>query len=919
MKTTLKKLIKLILVIGGLVVSLHFILLQWNFNYFLPQIESYLSDNYPVNVKFLGEVKVKILPLPKVVITNIELSKKDNKQATYIPKVQIKINLLRFFMRMGILDLHSISLHHPKIKIYNDASTYFRTLKEVISNQVHNDLSSKISIINGTLQVIDDDTEIVTKQMNNLHLSYNNFDGKNLKVSTSFTENGDSHSFLLSAKNLDKNLNPTNLTIVLKYNLLHLHVNLHKDIKSNTLLGKANIHIYDKTDNEITDIEKFVCQQNFKKVGADVELNQELLKVSNFVTTSVNVKNVKGSASYHINSNTLNLNIAIDDLNLDAILLKLYGKETINNFNVTELLNFITKKRNLVFSKFVTTYANLHIGKLFYKEDNIDNIALSFSFWPSQKSNNRKILINNFSMVLPGSSKFEIQGVILNDKIPTFKGQALFISTQPKDLLLWYHSNLPLSYIENIPTIIKSEIILMPYVLQLHNIQTAFKDTHILAEILTLNHPDASDIQIYTEIVANKTNLDSLNIDNKLNDLVYTLYSSDFDNSGKTFTKKTDNLRSIRSQKGFKNFAIEVKELTIKNEVFYGFNVNIDIDKLHLKLDHLNANSRLVSYTGGVQLNLLGIKPELNIDLSFSKLNDELFYVMFPSQKDLKELYQKEILQEKQDNPPKISDINFYGINNFSGKFKFIIDKLHTESIDLSNVKLSGDIVNGGIEIDKANAQGFNGDIKITGNIFTLQPVFGLNFGIGLNNINPSLLLNYLTGSNNNTGYMSTAGVLSTKGVDRKSFVKNLEGKFHMQGKNIKHKNFGLLELAELPQLEMGYNEKLKRLNYYKQYGETQFDDIVGDLVINKGTAKIINMELTNKKTSGLLNFLYSFVDTSLNGNAKFSFIPNEREKPIIINVNSSGNISNTQVKVNTDGLKKYLERKRLSKQVPHQ
>ena len=218
MKTTLKKLIKLILAIGGLVVSLHFILLQWSFNYLLPQIESYLADNYPVNVKFLGNAKVKILPLPKVVITNIELSKKDNKQVTYIPKVQIKINLLGFFMRMGILDLHSISLHHPKIKIYNDASTYFRTLKEVISNQVHNDLSSKISIINGTLQVIDDDTEIVTKQMNNLHLSYNNFDGKNLKVSTSFTENGDSHSFLLSAKNLDKNLNPTNLTIVLKYN-----------------------------------------------------------------------------------------------------------------------------------------------------------------------------------------------------------------------------------------------------------------------------------------------------------------------------------------------------------------------------------------------------------------------------------------------------------------------------------------------------------------------------------------------------------------------------------------------------------------------------------------------------------------------------------------------------------------------------
>ena len=917
LKTTLKKLVKFASIASVFIIGLHFILLQWNFNSFFPQIQSYLDSNYSLNVKLLGNIQLKILPLPKIIITDIEFSKKHDKCIILAPETQVTINFSGLFRNRGILDLHSISIYNPKIKLFNDVLAHFQTLKEVFLNQVQNKWSSKISVINGTLQIIDDETEVIIKEMKNLNLSYNNSYSKDLKIDTSFIEDGDSYSFFLSAANLDKKLKPTSLIVSLKYNLLHLHASLYRDAKSEALLGKTRIHFHDEQfyddHHEIDDttkIEKIFYQQNFKYMEADTELNQEFLKIHNFTASSTDIKNVRGNASYYINDKRLNINLSIDDLNLDAILSKLYSERKESSLKATEVLNFLTTKRNLTFSKFITTSANLHINNLVYKQDNISNFVSNFSFWPSQRSNERKILINDFSMTLPGDSKFRICGVILNDKIPIFRGQVLFASTQPKNLLLWYYKKPPPSHLENAPIIVNSEVILMPYVLQLHDIQSAFKNTHMLADILTLNYPDASDLQVYTEIIANKMNLDKFNLDNKINDLVYTLYSSDFDNSGQEFTKKTNNLGFIRNQRGFKNFTIEVKELVIENETFYDVNVNIDIDRHYLKLDHLNANSKLASYTGEVQFDLSSVKPKLDIDLVFSKLDGKLFYVMFPSQESLKMRYQEQLSSQKgEDNKSTISDINFYGINNFDGKFKFVIDKFYTGGTNLNNVKLSGNVVDGGIAIDNASAQGFNGDIKATGNIFTLRPIFGLKFGIGLNNVNPSLLLNYLISSNNNTGYMSTSGVLSTKGMNKKDFVKNLDGNFQIQAKSIRYNGFGLLELVELPQLEMNYNDKLKRLDYYKKYGETKFDDVAGNLVIRNGTAKMLNMKLTNERTSGLLNLAYSLVNNSLSGNSKFSFIPKKGEKPILISVHSSGNISTPQIKIDTDDLKKYLKK----------
>ena len=231
-------------------------------------------------------------------------------------------------------------------------------------NQVQNKWSSKISVINGTLQIIDDEAEVIIKEMKNLNLSYNNSYSKDLKIDTSFIEGGDSYSFFLSAENLDKELKPTSLIVSLKYNLLHLHASLYRDAKSEALLGKTRIHFHDEQfyddHHEIDDttkIEKIFYQQNFKYMEADTELNQEFLKIHNFTASSTDIKNVRGNASYYINDKRLNIDLSIDCLNLDAILSKLYSGRKESSLRATEVLNFLTTKKEFNFFKIYNNFS----------------------------------------------------------------------------------------------------------------------------------------------------------------------------------------------------------------------------------------------------------------------------------------------------------------------------------------------------------------------------------------------------------------------------------------------------------------------------------------------------------------------------------------------------------------------------------
>jgi hypothetical protein len=905
-----KKIIKIILIIVVFIASTQLVLMQWKLNFLFPQVQSYFATTHSLDAKLVGDIKIESFLLPKIAITNLELQEQNNDYKLSIPKVQININLLNLLNKQNPLDFNNIAFYNPKIKVRSKIHSNLKELKQIFAKQLENNVSSNISIINGTLKFVNNDSSATTHQLDNFNLSYRNAYGKDMSLETSFNTNEDRYSLSLEANDMQKEFNPKSLSVSFKHNLLHLQTALKKDSASGNLVGKTNIHFDSNNNNKSSDIKKFIHQENFKSVEANTELSQQSLKVDNFATTSENVKNIKGNAVYYLENNTLDIGLAIDELNLDAIMSQISNPKEQNNFTAMDFLDFLTKKVNMNISKFITTSVNLGINKLIYKQGNINNLMLDFSTWSSNTPHQSKLLANNLSMTLPGDSKFSAYGVLYDGVIPTFKGQISLISSQPKDFLLWAYKDgfTNTNTIYNSPTIAQFGVVLMPHVLQLHDIQMASQNSKVLAEVLTLNYPNGNNLQCYTNVLADNVDLDSFNLSNKFDDLIYLLYNSDFSNTGKEFSEKTADFSFLRDQKGSKNFYIEANNLVFKKESFDNVVVDIDANKNYLKLDNLKFNHGLCNHTGKIKLTTSDIKPKLDVDLNFSKFDSKFLDIILPTEEDLKAHYQEDISKAEGDKQKSaVSDINFYGINNFTGNFKINIDQLQMQDTELENLNLTCALADGGVNVSNFSAKGFNGNIKANGSISTSRPIFGMQFGIGLNNIDPSLLLSYLTNTDNNSGYLSASGTLSTKGMTRADFINNLNGNFQIQAKDINHNGFDLVELVNLAQLNTTYDEKMKQLDYYSKYGNTNFSNVSGALVMTNGIVNLSNITLVNPKANSSLNLVYSFLDHSLSANSKFAFLPKANATPIVINVNGSGDISNLQMNIDTSLLEQYL------------
>jgi hypothetical protein len=91
-----------------------------------------------------------------------------------------------------------------------------------------------------------------------------------------------------------------------------------------------------------------------------------------------------------------------------------------------------------------------------------------------------------------------------------------------------------------------------------------------------------------------------------------------------------------------------------------------------------------------------------------------------------------------------VSDINFFSIGNFNGNFNCVIDKLYFKDILFNKFLLKGEVQDRDINFKNISASGFNREIKANGYISTIRPVVMMKFGVGLGNVDPSLILEKL-------------------------------------------------------------------------------------------------------------------------------------------------------------------------------
>ena len=369
----IKKLLKIFSIVATLLLGMHIILIRWNFNFLFPQIQNYFSQNYSINFKLNGDIKIKILPFPKVSITNIKYSNDDGITEIIIPKVQMKINLLKVFNKEELLDLYNTSLYDAKIKVLDlENQGYYEILRKFLLKSSAG--STKIVLRNAELELIDKDSALVKRTIEKLNITFRNTDNYHLDLNSTFSENQEQYSLFIESKDLDRDLNPDNIMISLQHNLLHFYTTLSREAKSDKLIGTANIHFHNKLESKFSDFKQFLDKQNFKKIKADIEFNKECLRINNFITDSEGINDIKGGVNYYRKSKILDLNLSIEELNLDQLFLKYYGKDDKDSkteFNSMDLLDFLTKRLEFGFSTFITSSTNIDINKIILNDKNI--------------------------------------------------------------------------------------------------------------------------------------------------------------------------------------------------------------------------------------------------------------------------------------------------------------------------------------------------------------------------------------------------------------------------------------------------------------------------------------------------------------------------------------------------------------------
>jgi hypothetical protein len=135
--------------------------------------------------------------------------------------------------------------------------------------------------------------------------------------------------------------------------------------------------------------------------------------------------------------------------------------------------------------------------------------------------------------------------------------------------------------------------------------------------------------------------------------------------------------------------------------------------------------------------------------------------------------------------------------------------------------------------------------------------------------------------------------------------IENMDGIFKVDAKAIDHKGFDLDEFVSIAQEQSSYENKMDRVRYYSQYGDTVFDTLSGKIEINNGIAKADNMVLNNKFVNGLLSFVYSLPKKQYKTVANFTFSP-MKNKSVTIVLNADEKTSIMDV---TD-FQKYLSSK---------
>lgn len=884
-----------------------------------------------------GDVRVDLLPLPQVTLNQTSISDSDG----------YSYDVGKIIVRTSIMSLISGKLSPSKVTL-QDASFDYGDIKNIISKTIGDTKNASsipaLELSNIDISFSQESGETTDITGLNGRMTFSGLMGQNLFFKGGFsidylpykieaTLNGFDESG--SSEEVDFILSNTYFNASFKGKLSSLFSNPNIVGKIGLTFGNENPQ--DKVNSGNI---KALAYQDDLKIHSDFSMSQKEINASNITISSNSIANASGGFNYtYGDSSEMIGNLSVEQFNLDQFLnVDTTTQEANSGLNFLDMFfRSIMNNFSMNITKSSVGGLKFNVKQITYNKEQIKDLKFDTSISDGQ------ILLNDFSCSMPGESQFKVLGSVThNDIRPKFVGNLEMNVAKFDDFRKWLNIDVSDEFIKKANTMsLKTEVSLIPRNIKFEKIQASLGDSLMVGK-LSIKNTGERRLNTKVSIRFNTINTDDFKLSTKVDDVVTALFFYDADKTGKLLTDYTNDFRWLRVYPIDLNGEILVDNLIYKGHQIQNLQSAFRIEPNSIKLDRLIFSDPKIDMDSTINFNLTAFRPQIDVKSSIKKLDYNFATTLFPTDEELrkklafavekdkairesltaasKEAYinaedlrekktEEKIEEEKEKaSKPALDRYNAYSMSNFNGTFDISGEGIAGVAMPLSSFNLKGSLNEGVIKFDSLSANVFSGKLDATGSIVITSAVPAVSFSYALNNFDPSLLLGYYFDLHKISGYMSISGTVAGNGINSIELPRRLYGDIKVIGKKIRWQGFDLASIIKTVEYKMPYNQKLDNLKISIDNGETEFDDLKGNITFAKGVASLDNFELRNNRAA--VNYLakVDYINELINSLSKLSFIPVGYSSQINIDLSSKGKIDQQAAQSNIDEVTTFLQ-----------
>ena len=854
------------------------------------QIQDLVKKNYDSRIEIRNDIRVSFWPLPHIKLSNIDLYNHSNK-IIYTGDISLYITPKAIMSDDLMQNIYRIKISNSKID--------FEELVQVLKRDpAHSNRYALPDLVFSNISVNTFKCSGCIK-IEHCHLSttYANDDSKyelqsailfnhtDYQIESSFIHNRTNKKIsaidvAIHNQNFQANFKSTNEnnSDFSTKGKSTLDIKNLKKFSQDVILASEGI----KNNNVIDSLSEVGL-----KINTDFALQNTSLFLENISVDSEEVENFTGSIDFSIAGGDLNIHsfMRANKINLDAFINQdQFVQSDISDIistalNFTDTHNYLNNSSN---TQKINAFMDFNIGIIQFFKQNIVNTQLQLDLIDGAP------YISKATLEFPGDGLLNFSGYYSENRFrPKINGNLMISIKNVKDAVSWMTRNT--NNEANGIFLLQSDVLRVPHSIRFDNIQVG-SDSVLASGSVIILQDTINNTHVRCKMNFNKLDLNRLGFGDNLPDILQIMKDSDDDRTGKTYLKAVDDYKWLRYIKYNINADITSDNIIFQDLKLKNFISSIELAPSILSLNNISfASDKVTLNNSDFEFSVAGSRPQINSSLNFDYISLDTV-IPSPINIDYNNLNKQ--------------SVNFFSLYNLDGLINFKTKKFTIGSnVTAQNLSAKFNLTNGVISLIDSSAEACNGTIKAIFSVTANESLPIFSFGFSMSNIDPSPILQWMTGIDNMSGYLSTKGSIRSLGADWETIIKRLNGTVEVIGKEINWHGFDLEKMITSNTLNLSIKDRLYTADYYSKYGNTVFSDLKASIDINGPVANIKECSLMTAQASGSLAANYDFKDKSAQALVKYAFISSANSTPLSIEFQGDGNLNNMKGAWNLDQL----------------